>query len=286
MIGGLFALGAALSSGVETIFRRRVLIKENSLCYTFAFGLFAAIVLLPLFFLRFQAPADSHAWLLVIASGILWTLYGALLFKAYSYLEASVASPLSKIRLFFVLMASVIILGEHITFGKILGTLMIFAGAIVISYRKKKSIIPSYKKGVFLIIISAFVISAALLIDKYAMNFFNVETYLVPVYLMSPLLLTALMVKRDYRHHLKNIFKRSLIPTILTSILSVGYYYLILYAFKYAEASVVVPIAELSILISVIGGIIFLKERENMAQKIVATVILIMGAILVSGILF
>jgi transporter family protein len=288
MISGLlFAFGAALSSGIEKILRRSVLIKEDSLCYTFLFGLFAAIILLPLFFFKFQQPSNNYAWFLVILSGILWTIYSLLLFKAYSYLEASVAAPISRLKLFFVLILSVIFLGESLTFDKIFGTIFIFAGVAVIGYTKKKKIDytnTKKRKGIFLIILSTVIISIVLLIDKYAMTFFNVETYTAPVYLISPILLTFFVIKR--KKQIKSILKRNFVPTFITSLLSVGYYYMILSAFKYAEVSIVVPIVELSILVAVVGGILFLKEREDIPRKLIAAVILIIGAIILSGKLF
>ncbi len=284
MIGILFALGAALSSGIEKILRRHVLIKEDSVCYAFLFGLFAAVVLLPLFFIRYEPPVNNNAWLLVILSGVLWTLYGLLLAKAYTYLEASVASPISRLKLFFVLLLSIIFLNETISVSKIIGTTLIFMGVVIINL-KSRNFLESFKeKGVVLIIISTFVISIALLVDKYAMNFFSVETYTAPVYLMSPLLLIPFILKR--KDHLKSILKRSLIPVFFTSLLSVGYYYLILNAFKYAEASIVVPITEISTLFTVLGGIFILKERKNIMRKVIATIIVIFGAILLSINLF
>ncbi len=279
MIGVLFALGAALSSGIEKILRRSVLIKEDSLCYAFTFGLFAGIVLLPLFFFRFQMPSNNLAWLLMLLSGGLWTLYSVMLSKAYSYLEVSIASPLSRLKLFFVMLLSAVFLHEALTIGKVAGTTLIFFGIAALSY--KGGVRVSLKdKGVILIVLSTFVISVALLIDKFAMGFFNVETYTAPVYLMTPLLLIPFVLKR--KTHIKSIVKNSLIATFSAAVLSVGYYYLTLYAFKYAEASVVVPITEISTLIGVLGGIILLKERTHIARKLIASALVIIGSILVS----
>ncbi len=286
VLGILFAIGSAFSSGIERILRKYVLIKEDTVCYGFLFGFFAFIGLLPLFIFKFQLPSNSYAWFLVGISGLLWTLYSLLTFKAYTYLEASIASSISRIKLFFVLIMSVIFLGESFTFEKFVGTFLIFLGVFIISFlsngnNKMSSV---NKKGIILIFISSFVISITLLIDKYAMNFFNVETYTAPVYLITPLVLLIFVMKK--KDHVKSIIKRNFIPTVLASLLSAGYFYLILYAFKYAEASVVIPIVELSTLITVVGGIIFLKERTYIAHKIVASLLLIAGAVILSGKVF
>jgi len=280
MVGVLFALGAAVSSGAEKLLRRHVLIKEDSLCYAFAFGLFAAIILLPVFIFGFQAPTHNLAWLLLILSGSIWTVFSLLQFKAYSYLEASIASPISRVKLFFVLILGVIFLNETISLGKVAGTLLIFIGIVVLSYKKNVKRPHIEKKGIALIILSTMLISVALLIDKYALNFFTVATYTAPIYLMKPILLIPWVMKR--KHHIKSIFKQSLIAVFATSALSVGYYYLTLMAFKQAEASAIVPITEMSTLFAVIGGIVILKERTFITRKLIAATIVVFGAILVA----
>ncbi|HIH11096.1 TPA: EamA family transporter [Candidatus Woesearchaeota archaeon] len=64
-----------------------------------------------------------------------------------------------------------------------------------------------------------------------------------------------------------------------------SYYYFLLKAYAFKEASVVVPIIELSTIIAVVGGMLFLNERKDMVKKIIATVIVVVGTLFIFGII-
>ena len=280
MLGILFALMSAVSGGVEKIIHRHILTKEDTLSYAFIWQLVAALFLLPLFFIEFGMPANNNAWFLVLISGIMWTVIAYVGFAAYSNLEVSLKTSISKSKLFFILLFSIIFLREVFSAEKLIGTVLIFTGILIATHKRGQGFKKLKSKGALLALLAAFLGSIAMLIDKYAMNFFNPGMYTFMLYLMPAIFLSFFVIKRGGK--IKSILRNRLAPFLISAIAGGMYYYLIVRAFKVAEASVVVPIVELSVLVSVLGGIILLKERENLWNKIIGAVVVISGTIILA----
>ncbi len=66
----------------------------------------------------------------------------------------------------------------------------------------------------------------------------------------------------------------------LMSLVSVLGYYSLLSTFRLAEASVAVPIAFTSTILTALGGIVILKERSNVLSKLAGAVSVVIGVIL------
>lgn len=282
MIEILFAFIASLLKGAEKVTHKFILTREDTLGYLFIFQLIGGLLYLPLFVLNFELPKENVAYLIVIVSSILWASVGYFAFKSYSLIDVSLKAPIDKSRLFFALIIGIIFLGETLTISKVIGTILIFFGIVLVTYKKKETKSKTSTRGVVYSIIAALIMATVLSLDKYAMNYFNAEMYPFLVFFLPVFFLAPFVINRI--DEVKSVFKNSFKWTFLVIILAVSHYYLILKAFQYLEATVVIPILELSALFAVLGGIIILKERENMGKKIIATIICMIGAVLVTGI--
>ena len=202
--------------------------------------------------------------------------------KSYKYLEASVNTIVSKVRIPLFLILSIIFLGETLNSNKVIGTFLIFGGLVYLSYNKNKvKTLPLNNPGTPYLFASIFLIVFALLIDKFASGFFNPGMYTFMVYFIASLFLFLPILVR--KQSIKPIFKSKYLPLIIiTSFLSVTYYFLILNAYKFAEASIIIPLTELSVLVTVLGGFLFLNEKSHLKKKIISTLIVIVGAVLIS----
>lgn len=283
MIGIIFALFAAVFKGTEKVLHRYILIDEDSLGYAFIWHVFTALVFLPFFIIEFELPELNMAWLLVLVSSILWASVAFTGFQAYKHLEVSKKTPIGKIKSVFVLLFSVIFLKEVLTTEKIIGTLLIIVGILVLNYKKGKYFINLKDKGVLLTLLSSFLMSIVLIVDKFATNYFKPGMYSFLVYFIPALVLMPFALRK--KKEIKSILKNTLAATISTILLGSAYYYLMLRAFKLTDASIVVPIIESSILIAVFSGIKYLKETKDILQKIISSIIVILGAIILSGII-
>lgn len=283
MIGFIFAIIASFSKGLEKILHRYVLVSEDSLSYAFVWHLIVAIIFFPLFILNFQSPQTNIAWIYAVISASLWALVGYTGYKSYSLLDVSVKAPIDKSRLFFVLVISIIFLKETLTIGKFFGTILIFLAIWLVSYKSKKKDSKISTKGIVLSIISAIIMASALTFDKFAVQFFSPEMYPFMVYFLPAMILLPFCFNKT--KEIKSIFKNNFKATLGTAFLGAIYYYLLLKAYTYLDVSIVIPITELSALIAVLGGIIFLKERKDIIRKLLAISIALVGGLLISGVL-
>ncbi len=281
-LGIIFALIAAFSSGIEKILRKKIAVNIDTLTYAFIFQAAGAIFALPLFIIKFELPSNPSIWFLVILSGFLWAGFAFTLIKSYKHLEASVNTIVSKVRIPLFLILSIIFLNETLNSNKVIGTFLIFGGLLYLSYNKSKvKILPLDNPGTPYLFASIFLISFALLIDKFASGFFNPGMYTFMVYFIASLFLFPPLLMR--KQSIKPIFKsKYLFLMIVTSFLSVTYYFLILNAYKFAEASIIIPLTELSVLVTVSGSFLFLNEKSNLKRKIISTLIIIVGAVFIS----
>ena len=282
MLGILFAVLSAVSKGFEKVTHRYILVNEDSLSYAFVWHILSSLFFLPIFIVEFKLPKQNFVWILVVISSILWAIVAYTGFKAYSYLEVSIKTPVGKSKILFVFLFSIIFLKEKMSIEKIIGTIFVFIGVVLLSYKKGKKLGNFKNKGVLLTLLSSFTMSIALIVDKYATKFFNPGMYSFLVYFLPAIILLPFVIRRKYE--IKSIFKHRVGATIMTVLLGSVYYYSMLKAFKLEEASVVVPIIELNTIIAVLGGIKFLKERNEIIKKIIASVIVFIGVLLVSSV--
>ena len=133
-----FALLGAFFTGAWYLVARKLLLKEaNYLQLAVVSNWLAALATLPLAFFSLQtgggAPDLSTFPLLVlVASGIVWTLITIVNARSIQLTEVSVRVPFTKTYLFWVLLFTGGLLMESISISKMVGVALIFAGTLAI----------------------------------------------------------------------------------------------------------------------------------------------------------
>ena len=77
---------------------------------------------------------DRRSWMFLIASGIATGLSWICYFRALSLGQASKVAPIDKLSVVFVIALAAPLLGEALTARKVLGGVLIAAGAIVLAF--------------------------------------------------------------------------------------------------------------------------------------------------------
>jgi uncharacterized membrane protein len=227
----------------------------------------------------FELSFSTSALEFLLLGMVFWSIATVANFKGYKHTDASVRTPVYATRLIFVAMLSLIVLSEPFPITKIVGTGLILLGIVFLNFRKK---IFSFRDiGIQFILLAALLTSIALTIDKIALNFFSPMVYGFFIYLADTIVFGSLAFKKAF--HIKSLVKTKISFIITAAILDVFSYFGLLWALKLQQASIVFPIAQMGGLISVTGGIIILKERQNMLQKIFGAMIAILGAVMVAG---
>ena len=283
MLWLVFAVLAGILGGFIPLIHRIILKEHEHLEYAAIFNLLGALCYLPLFVLGFQNPQDPSSWLFLIIASIFWSVVVWIGFKARKFTEASIWTPLSQTRVLFVLIISTLFLAEGITVTKILGVLLVFVGTTILTIEKGKLFGKIKEIGIQLTLLFSLLVSIAIVLDKFVLGFFTPATYGFFPYLIPGVVL-AFSTKNS--RFFSKIFKTKWKLLLLVVFIDVAVYFLTLSAISLTDVSSVVTVLQLSIIVSVLGGIIFLNEKTFVFPKIIGMILTIVGVILISGLTF
>ncbi len=276
----LDAILATVFNGGNPLVNRYALREgTDTLAYALAFHVLAALFYLPFFTFEFKLPAAPLPYALTGLSVLLWTALAIIGFESYKYIEASARATLARSKLLWAALLATVFLGEVLTGLAIVGILLVFAGAVVITYK------PGWKldlsdRGVRLTLLAAFLTALTYIVDKAASVSFAPSTYGFLIYLLPGVLIAVWM--RNRRAKIRELFQTKGKWVVLVSLLGTLSYYYQLRAYQTLDASLVATFLELSVVVSVIGGIFLLKENKNIARKLLGAAAAITGAILVA----
>lgn len=227
--------------------------------------------------------ADAKTFLFLILSGFAtgasWLCY----FKALQLGDVNKVTPIDKSSTVLTMILAIIILGESVTVFKIVGMAAIACGTFLM-ITKKQSIVkqPTKANGkgwLFYGILSAVFAALTSILGKIGIS--GVDSTLGTAIRTVVVLIMAWLVVFATRkqHTIKQIDKKSFLFICLSGI-TTGLSWLCYYkALQDGEASVVVPIDKLSIVITILFSYIFLKEKLSV-KALIGFVILVAGTLL------
>ena len=173
--------------------------------------------------------------------------------------------------------AGLIFLKEPFIFNKFIGAILIIASNILIFHKKGEG---KPNKYIILGIISNICYTIALFLDVNISNNFNLPFY-VAITLGVPAILIFILERvkiSDIKSELKNGNKRAIIITGITWALSIVAQ---LRAYQLGDVSIVAPLCSLAVILNVIMGYFFQKERDNLPKKIIAAILIVLGIVLI-----
>lgn len=235
------------------------------------------LLISPLF--NFSFPTDIKVYIFFGIALIFYTISDRLNTTVRSGVEASTFSVLRQLSTVFMILAGLIFLKEPFILNKFIGALLIIISNILIFYQKWEG---KPNKYIILGIIANICYTIALFLDVNISNNFNLPFY-VAISLGVPAILIFIFEKikvSDLKYEFENGNKKAIIITGITWSLSILAQ---LRAYQLGEVSIVAPLCALSVILNVIMGYIFQKERENMPKKIIAAILIILGIILIKA---
>lgn len=192
-------------------------------------------------------------------------------------LEASRSTVLSQLTPLVVFIGSIILLHEHFTPLKGIGTVLIVGGNLVAAHRHGGAL---KKRMVFFALGAAAALGGVYIADKFAASHYPIGFYMILSYLLPALYLFLFAMPREKTRQLVSEFRRNTWRLPVLAFTGIFGYYLLLKTFRIAEASSVVPIVYSSTILTSIGGIILLKERDNIPQKLIGAALVFAGIII------
>lgn len=273
----ILSLVAGLLFASSRLTARSVLTKDvHPLAFGSAHNLLAGLLLLPLGLYALSLPQSPIIWFsfaLVLLSIFVCDLFAFLCLK---YIEASLYQIIGQIRHVVVLFGAYFLFAEDLSVTKIVAIMLIILGVIVAMMGKAKIEI---NKGTVYAFISTVCIALAFLFIKMT------SVDVAPAFSGSLALLVSgglmygmvIFKKEPVRHLITGQHRLALLGTGVMFAL----FELVLFtALALGDASKVTPVAQSSMIFTIIGGYIFLHERSHMKQKIVGSILIALGIIL------
>ena len=263
----LFAILAAVFSGLTTVFAKVGVTKANSTLVTgirtIIIMIFSVIVFIFLGdgFKGLNLKTIIFIVLSGIATALLWICY----FKALSLADVSKVTPVDKLSIIVTLILSSIFLKEKITIIKILSMIFMIVGTFLMVNKNEKK---EEKNWLIYALLTALFTSLATILGKIGIKDINpnLGTMLRTIIILM-IIWGVIFIKKEYKD-IHQINKKNIIFIVLSG-LSTGFSWLFYFqALKKGEVSVVFPIEKLSAAVAILISVIFLKEKLNKKGKI------------------
>lgn len=274
----IYALLASVFSGLTSVFAKTGIKNIDSLLATF---LRTIVISLFLFLIAIWKEnlndiflLDTKTILFLILSGISNTLLWICYFKALDLGTVSKVTPIDKTSVVLTLILSSIFLNEKITSIKIISIVLILSGTFLTI--KKESKDSKDNKWIIYAILTAVFTSTTTVLSKIGIESTNTTliTFLRTIVVLI-ILTTITLFKKKYKS-IKDIEKRSWLFIILSGLSTSLSWLFYFKALALGEASVVFPIEKLSLVVSILMSITFLKEKVNKKQ-IIGIIIIVIG---------
>ena len=254
--------------------------KSNPYSYAIIFHLLLALLnyICVLVFSSQVSLFSGNIFLLMIASA-LWGATMVFLFKALQLIDVSELTILSTIRIFVIIIASILFLHESFSLMKALGTVIIVIATLLVTNPKGGF---KFNKGVLYTFLMVLFGGIALVIDSFNVKHYDPIFYNAIQNLLSGLFLLLIAPKalKDWRHFLKPNFLVRMLPLVLFSTIQ-GITYLIALVTPGVTAQTGV-MRQSTVILTVILAVVFLGERKAILRKLFAGILVTIGIILLS----
>ncbi len=236
------------------------------------------IALLFIPFFKFKLPSSPYVYLFLTLACIFYAINDRISTDVRSGLEASVFSIIKQTTTVFMIAAGLVFFKEKFVLSKIIGGILIILSNILVFYKKNSF---QNKKYICLGLLASFFNTIALIIDVNYSKQFN-----IPLYASFTLTVPALLIFLFERIRPKEViaeFRNTNKKTLLLVALSGGLMVILkLRAYQLGQVIVIAPLCSLTIILNVIVGFLFLKEKDNMLRKIVAGMLILISIILIN----
>lgn len=238
-------------------------------------------VALPILVLAFIHPLHIHDYSqaiigqIIVTAGLIIALHATNV-TALHHLETGIYSILFNLRIVFTTIFGIAFLSERIIPLQIIGGLVIFLAVLALRGKTKKHIT---QLGLRWGIAAAVVISVLNLSEKSLINHVGYFGYAIPTMLLATIVMWGVLYARNGRIKPQVIFNKGTL--LLMTLRAMSAHGALLALTFGATLSIYTYVSSLSVVLTVILGILILKEREHLRQKLTATAIAFVGLTLI-----
>lgn len=206
-----------------------------------------------------------------------------LFFQGIKSLDAGTAQIAFSSILIWGAILSVIFLGSVFSPVQLFGILLMLVSILAVQYKKGKL---NLDTGFLYIVASAVLFAIFQVASADLSQVISTGAYLIMAYFGPSLIIGALYyknIKKDYKH-LQSQVKNTFSKTLFASGTSMLYFVFSYLAYRGApDRGVVVVLLTSQVVLSIILGIIFLKEKENKSRKLLAGALAFLAGALIKS---
>lgn len=226
----------------------------------------------------FTIPTHYLPWIGLGVSIVLSTIGDYLILVSSKYADVADTSILLPLSNLWIALIAVFALGENVTPFRWVAIGCIVVGSMITLAKTGKLLL---NKGIIAVLIYGIVNAVMVNIDKGVSPNFSLYVYVIIAYGTSSIIM-SLLLGRHAKQTLTSEWKRQgwwlVVIGATWSLFSI----MILSAYKLSDVSTVIPFMRLFIVITTAYSLIFLKERGRMWQKIIGSIVVTVGAILLA----
>ena len=267
-----------------------LLLKQARDKLAFTWWMLTASCLLGLPLLLRMQPIGRAGWLLIIASGLLETVYFVALSRAYTHGDLSQVYPLARgsAPLFIVLWAG-LFLAERPSLAGMAGILSIVLGLYLVNLRSladwKRPLLGFRTPAARWALLTGLLISAYATVDKKGVAYVNPLPYIYLVLFVGWIALAPQWLSHGRRRALRDEIAdsppRRLLAASSSAMFGLASYLLVLSALQIDALGYVGAVREVSVVIGTWIGVKFLKERGG-PVRVVASALVVLGIFLIA----
>ena len=234
-----------------------------------------ALVLSP--FLEYRFPTDKKIYLMLGISIIFYTMSDRINTTVRSGLETSTFSMLKQLSTAFMIFAGLVFLKEKFILSKFIGAVLILFSNVLVFYKKDGL---KMNKYILLAVLANIVYAIALFLSVNISEEFNLLFYTAITTIIPSILIT--LIERikisDIKNEFSNGNKKAIIITGISWCISIFFNYK---AYQLGNVTIVAPLCALTVMLNVVVGYLFLKEKDNMIKKAISAVLIIISVLLI-----
>jgi drug/metabolite transporter (DMT)-like permease len=277
----LLSILSALFDGMKNLYAKKLTKQFDEYLLAFSTSIIIVLCLLPIvWFLGIPSIGEKFIFSMLI-TGIINAITLVLILKAIKLTDISLVAPLFSLSPALLLITSPFIIGEFPSLIGLIGIFCIMLGTYILNFKKKFSLEPITcilkNDGQKLILIVAILWAISSNFYKIGMENSSPIFFIFLLNVFISILLFPFMLRKARFIKLRNNWMNIIPLGILSAGTSV---------FQWIAASMTLiiyalSIKRLSILISVVGGIFLFKEKKSF-QRIIATMIILLGIYLIT----
>src|SRR5512137_2115646 len=234
-------------------------------------------------------PLTVHLLGLVVAGGACFVLYHLFNGRAYRSGDLSLTYPLSQSSMLWVPLWGALLLGERFSLLGLFGIVLIVAGAWCVQLRAlawREAVRPLRSLGdpaVIAALAAGFIYSVGSIIDKTGVTTYDPFHFTYLLVICMFLLMSLNLARPRYRGRIMAEWRHSRHLILLSGPVMMGSFMTFRYGLKLAPVSYAVPARQVSILVGVLIGSLFLGEACGKIRFTAALLILVGVALIRLG---